>query len=154
MTTSIDITERVLGYRECARTVWNAHFRQLDDGWHEFHAVQEALFSGLVLAQVFGGHAVSAPTREHISLRPEVGPIGYRVMWARADQDRWHWQELQLRDTALELSFLEFFDWRAEGVRDFEFVRARVRACPEDPALVGADMLLRALAVTFWAGAR
>lgn len=146
------VTEHVLAYRECARTVWNGYFRHLPDGWHEFINVDHELFTGLVLVQAFDGYGFGSPRSELIRLRPRFGPKGIELLWARGEQDGryWNWQVRQLEPSRIELAFLEFFDWDAEGIRDFQFARGRVDDCLEVPDLNGADVLIRALECDFF----
>lgn len=146
------VTEHVLAYRECARTVWNTYFRHLPDGWHEFINVDHELFVGLVLVQSFDGYGFGSPGSGLVRLRPSFGPKGIEVLWARSEQEGrcWHWKARQLEPSQMELSFLKFFDWESEGIRDFRFVRARVVECIEAPDLIGADVLLPALECDFF----
>ncbi len=148
------ITRLLLNYRECVRAVWNGYFRHFPDGWHEFINVKHELFVGMVLVQAFDGEARSSLVR----VRPHFGPKGARIMWAREQRNGGtlycDWAEMQLREGSISLAFVEFFDWRDDGIRDLEFARAKVDQCDEAPELVGADMLLPALACDYFAVAR
>ena len=139
------VTDHVLAFRECARTGWNGFFRHLPDGWHEFIDVERALYAGLVRVQAFDG--VGPTGREVIHVRPHFGADGLEVFWARGQQEGryWSWQPRRLRACSISLSFLEFFDWDRDGIRDFQFLRARVEACADDASLEGGDLLVPAL---------
>ena len=144
------VRDLVLSYRECVRAVWNGYFRHFPDGWHEFINVNHELFIAMVLVQAFDGYGYGRPTPDLVRVRPQFGPNGARVMYARERRERWEWKERQLSDAPLEMAFIEFFDWRSDGIWDLEFARVRVEACDEAPELGGADVLLPALGCDYF----
>lgn len=133
-----DITRQMLAYRECARSVWNTYFRELDDGWHEFIPVERALFGSLVLAQVFETHYVRKPEMD-VWVAPQFGPNGVDALWAIERDNRSDWEEFRLLDTSIRLKFCEFFDWSNEGYQDMAQVRCEVIESADD-RLKGAQL--------------
>lgn len=65
------------------------------------------------------------------------------------DGNAWRWQEIQLTTADIDLAFIEFFDWRYSGIRDYQYARCRVLGSAEHPHLVGGDLLLGSLYVDF-----
>jgi hypothetical protein len=148
-----EISDLILSYRECARHVWNCHFRELPDGWHEFADVESALLHGIVLAQSDEAKDWNQEWSEsgcYPSLRvvPTLGPKGLPALWCQPPRgNTWNWQEMQLKDPSIRLAFIGFFDWRTDGYRDYQYIRCRVNESPAHPQVVGSDLLLDPLSV-------
>jgi hypothetical protein len=154
-----EITDLIQSYRECARHVWNCHFHDLPDGWHEFINVEYELLYGIVLAQSDELKDWRAERSEYecypsIRVVPELGPKGTEGMWARERKNTWDWELVQITETEIGLAFIGFFDWRESGYQDYQYIRCRILKSTELPQLVGADLLLPALGVTVHYGRR
>jgi hypothetical protein len=54
-----DITNEVITWISCCQDIWNNWFSVLEDGEDEFLAVEDALFSSLVLAKIKGRFRLS-----------------------------------------------------------------------------------------------
>ncbi|MBN8226279.1 hypothetical protein JYK02_02010 [Corallococcus macrosporus] len=151
---SVDLDRLMRQYRECARHVWNTYFQPLQDGWHEFIGVEQALLSGLVLEQA--GIDSTRKSLEYIQglrVRPVIPPMGYLDVFlapARVPEDRvTRWRQGVLKPGEVDLRFLCFFDWAGmNDPQDYRYVRARVLATGQ-PELEGCDVLLEFQAVSF-----
>ena len=148
-----EITDLIQNYRECARHVWNEYFRELPEGWHEFIKVKDALFHGLVLVQTDEVRHWRAEYLEHgcypsIRVIPNLAPKGREGLWARGEENEWHWKIIQVTDKEIGLGFVSFFDWNFEGYQDYRYIRCRVQKSETYPELIGADILFPALEVT------
>lgn len=149
------LTLHMRAFRECARHVWNTYFQPLDDGWHEFINVEQALFSALVLEQIHlpEGQWRKDPTGYYPAIKVmfEVPPRGLPVLRAEhvPEMNVHQWEETRLTTLEIDLRFVEFFDFaNLDGPRDFRYVKVRVLGAAT-PGLVGKDLLIEALDVTF-----
>jgi hypothetical protein len=151
---TVDLDGLMRRYRECARHVWNTAFQPLEDGWHEFIGVERALFSGLVLVQAgLDDTRYGLSYIQGLRVRPVIPPAGFLEVFLveppAPGVQVVNWRQGVLRPGALELRFMDFFDWAdRDAPQDFRFVRARVLSA-EQPGLSGCDVLLEFQAVTF-----
>ena len=150
-----EITDLIQSYRECARHVWNCHFRDLPDGWHEFINVEHELLHGIVLAQSdelknWSEERSANGCYPSIQVVPQLGPKGIQGMWARQHKDTWNWNVVQITEEKTLLAFIGFFDWQENGYQDYQYIRCRIQRSDEHSKLVGADLLLPALEVAVY----
>lgn len=149
MSAAPDLDRFMLDYRECARHVWNAYFRLVEDGWHEFINVEFALFEGLVLGRAgLRGNDVRSADGLVLGIRviPLIPPIGhldvFHVATPTPASGTAQWKEGALGPGTADLRFCGFFDWANDNdPKDFRFVRVRVLSS-EQPEFSGNDLLI------------
>lgn len=142
-----DITDLMRTYRECARTVWNRFY--YPDGWHEFEDVDEVLFRTLVCVEV--SERVDWDWSRAIRVAPQMGECGLSAMWAKEDRRSYHWKELELQRSSIELRYRSFYDLRAQDdYVEHHYVQCDVLACQEHPHIVGGRLLLVAESAHFF----
>lgn len=152
-----DVTESLLSYRECARTVWNTYLRpnvRLESRFDyvtEFENICMLLFSSIVLRGIGLPQDAEAP---RLIYRTE--PLGFlRVETATADvpalvnrelipSGYWDYPIETLRSVDADLRYIDYYDFDACGVRDFAYVRCRIVAALRLPEVAGRDVLLPA----------
>lgn len=157
-----DVTTVCDRYRECARHLWHGYFRQPAGRAFAFDEVNRELFSAMVLSRV--GRAADSPI-------PGVTPIPYLRVVPGAEQPpdrqtfsvyRWpdthftakprDWQVMQLSFDTSELWFKGYWDqdidqydrqdWGFTQYRSWKYIRARVARAPDEPQLVGKDVMI------------
>jgi hypothetical protein len=119
----------------------------MPDGWHEFINVESALFSGLVLNEFEPRQGLywKHPDRyfEAVAVLPVDSPRGVPMLHVREEAGKPNqWEEGRLEGPAVDMRFVEFFDFANTGdPLDFKWVRSRVVG-PAGHPLVGEDVLL------------
>lgn len=148
----MDVTGRMLSYREAARGLWNNFLRpQLQravdfEALGRFHDICDAVFEGMVLGPL--GVAEMEPPRKgepytFLAIHPKSPDVPVRVRRPSADGNR-YWDDpvTRLLAKGLVLRFVEFHDFDEFGFIDLQFFLVRVVACEEHPHLVGRDALV------------
>jgi hypothetical protein len=152
-----DITDIVMRYRECARSVYNSYFRDWGDGSHDFINVDNELFSALVLCRLskwpagFKWHDPAEFIRVNYG-KVENGLEVHRLSGRRGKElNIYDWSEWILKDDSTELTFVKFFDFsNIWDFKDYSLVECQVSSANADTGLmVGDRLLLEAQRVTF-----
>lgn len=147
----MDVTARLLTYREAARGLWNNFLRrelkrEVDfEAVGRFDAICEALFDDLVLRPL-GLVEVELPDRGEACpfLVVRLASPDARVQVHRPTADGRYWDDpvKRLKADGLRLHFIDFYDFDDFGFIDFEYFRVRIAECAEHPHLVGRQALI------------
>jgi hypothetical protein len=148
----MDVTERMLSYREAARGLWNNFLRQqlrraVDfEALGRFHGICDAIFEELVLGPLDVAEMERPKKGEpytFLTVQPKAPDVPIRVRRPSADGNR-YWDDpvTRLRAKGLVLRFVDFYDFDEFGFIDLQFLLVRVAACEEHPHLVGRDALV------------
>lgn len=148
----MDVTSRILTYREAARGLWNTYLRKelqraVDfEALARFRAICDALFEELVLGPL--GVAEFERPREgepysFLKVHPKAPDVPIRIRRPSADGNR-YWDDpvTRLRAKGLLLRFVEFYDFDDFGFIDLQFFLVRVDECEEHPHLIGREALV------------
>lgn len=141
-----DITEILMQYRECARSVYNKYFKDWGDGSHDFQDVNRELFTALVLSRL------SKWRKEFAWREPaEFIRVRYNVFEKGLDVDRLttkhgnmnKWSLWTLKDSSAELAFVSFFDWsNPSDYQDYQLVECHVTGANSSNGLSMGERLL------------
>ena len=148
------ITDRIELFREAARHIWNAYFRDEAESCQDwdlrdaYSDVYVALFNALVKFRLPDG----APSIPHLWDSGKTVLMPYRlvatteqtsVMISRNIPASTYWDHPTDRISmkTADLRLIGLFDWNDLGFRDFRYYRARIVAA-DDPDLVGRDALV------------
>jgi hypothetical protein len=156
-----DITTSFLKYRDCCRHIWNSYFIYLDESGYKFRDIQdcfqevtESLFYAMIAGHLYHRPLVKTTDGyyDEIMVRPNYGPLGLNVMWVKPGPARrfYVWQTAQLKSSANDFRFIEFFDWTFKPAMEYQFVKVRLIASNEVPELIGNDFLLEAWVVKYF----
>jgi hypothetical protein len=148
-----DITERIQGYRECVRHIWNTHFRADAERRNDWDLRDEFCDAALILFRALVLHGLDVAETELLAdYRAEQEPLAFlRLVIQTSSQalinrtgasGYWDDPVTQLEKGDCELRFIQFFDWWVLGFRDYAFYRVRIVASPRYPHLVGRDALV------------
>jgi hypothetical protein len=137
----MDITDKMLAYRECARGLWNNHLRQHAEPYVDFDAVDVfadicgKLFAEMVLKP-------AGCTLAEIFARPVHDRLS--IMIRRPTEQGVYWDDpvTSLKPEDLRLSFLTFYDFDDFNYRDFRYCLVKLVQCAEHPELVGREALV------------
>lgn len=155
-----DITETFLTYRNCIRQLWNDYFLaqvKNDADFAEvkieyYNHIRETLFTSMVLIHEFG--ETIKPEQDvyynEIQVQPTIGPLGYRAMVAKIENDEYNWDYIWIKTNNNSFKFIDYFDWTDEAVMDCQFVEVVLVASDEFPELVGLSFLFDAANVQYW----
>ncbi len=147
----MDVTSRLLTYREAARGLWNNYLRrELNDeadceAVGRFHGICDAIFEDLVLRPL-GMVDVDLPDRGEaipfliVRLASPDAPV--QVHRPTTDGRYWDDPVRRLRRDGLRLQFITFYDFDDFGFVDFQYFRVRISDCAEHPHLVGREALV------------
>jgi hypothetical protein len=154
--TNLDITSSVANFREAARHLWNAHYRQTlseRDPWDvrdSFDEVIGRLFGSLVLEPLgIDGTGLARwnagePTPvKGLIVRPSA-ESGVPIMINRDRPRSGYWDHPKERVAAAEaeLLFARFFDFDQLACRDFRYLEVFIASCVREPDIVGRWALL------------
>jgi len=152
---SDDVTALMDSYRECARHLWNCYFAkdaELRQDWDlrdEFNAIAVGLFRSLVLrklgredAEVVPDHIVARRPLLFLRLEPPVGSVIHVNRSAEMTSGYWDDPVNRVDPDALDLRFVQYFDWWQLGFRDFAYYRVRIEGSRSHPDLIGRDALV------------
>jgi len=149
------VTPLMDGYRECARHIWNCYFSkdaEPEQDWHlrdDFNTIAVGLFRSLVLRKLGREHVDVLP--DHVIAREPLlflrldAPVGSVLHVNRStEMTSGYWDDPvnRVEPDALDLRFLQYFDWWSLGFRDFAYYRVRIVASRPHPHLIGRDALL------------
>ena len=146
-----DITSSLLSYRNCIRELWNNYFlRQVHEASdfaevkiEYYNHIRETLFSSMVLIHEFG--EVLKPEQDvfynEIQVQPSIGPLGYRAMVAKIENDEYNWEYLWIKTEGNSFKFIDFFDWTDEDVMDCQYTEVVLVASEEFPEYIGLSFL-------------
>lgn len=147
----MDVTAKLLTYREAARGLWNNFLRrelrgEVDfEAVGRFHAVCAALFEDLVIRPL-GMVDVELPDEgeAYPFLNVRLGSPDAPVQVHRPTKDGKYWDDpvRRLKADGLRLQFIGFYDFDDFGFIDFQFFRVRIAECAEHPHLVGREALI------------
>lgn len=147
----MDVTTRLLTYREAARGLWNNFLRrellrEVDfEAVGRFHTICDALFEDLVLRPL-GMVDVELPDHgeAYSFLQVRLASPDAPVHVHRPTTDGRYWNDPvnRLKADGLRLQFIDFYDFDDFGFIDFRFFRVRISECKEHPHLVGREALL------------
>jgi hypothetical protein len=147
----MDVTTRLLTYREAARGLWNNFLRSELRGEADFeavgrfHSICDALFEDLVIRPLgmvdveLPDHGEAYPFLE-VRLSSPDAPV--QVRRPTADGKYWDDPVKALRADGLRLQFINYYDFDDFGFIDFQYYRVRIAECAEQPHLVGREALL------------
>ena len=153
---NIDITPSVANFREAARHLWNAHYRQnLSDRepWDlrdSFDEVIIRLFASLVLEPLaIDGTGLSpssageptAVTGVIVRPSPEVG-VPIMINRDRPRSGYWDHPKQRIAGDEAELLFARFFDFDQLTYRDFRYLEVFIASSDREPDIVGRWALL------------
>ena len=156
----VDITESALSYRNCVRDLWNSNFRKLaanekiqDETREYYDHIRGTLFNALICLKEFG--ETLQPVQEvfynEIQVQPGIGPLGYKCLYSRIENDEDIWDYITLKTEYNSFKFVEFFDWSDEDVMDCQYAEVILVGSEEFPDLIGSSFLLDAATVRYWA---
>jgi len=154
-----DVTSRFAEFREAARHLWNSSFyrpsghRRGDAAWDErdaFSRVATELFAAMV-TESLGATSERLPPMWEAA--PDALPSfvvqpssasGAPIMINRASPRTGFWDDPVSQVTPAEatMHFVRFFDWDELGLRDFQFIEARIASFPSQPQVVGRYALI------------
>lgn len=155
-----DITSTFLTYRNCIRELWNNYFLRQVENEAEFaevkieyyNHIRETLFTSMVLIHEFG-EAIK-PEQDvyynEIQVQPSIGPLGYRAMVAKIENDEYNWEYLWIKTDNNSFKFIDFFDWTDEDVMDCQYTEVVLVASEEFPEYIGLSFLFDAANVKYW----
>ena len=148
------ITDRIELFREAARHIWNAYFRNEAESCQDwdlcdaYSEVYVALFDALVKFRL----PDSAPSIPHLLDSEKTILLPYRLV-ATTEQTSamisrdipastyWDHPTDHISLKTADLRLIALFDWDVLGFRDFRYYRARIVAA-DDLDLVGRDALV------------
>lgn len=151
-----DITPSIANFREAARHLWNAHYRQSladRDPWDtrdSFDEVIGRLFDSLVLEPLGIAGTSLAPSNAGVP-KPVTGLIvrpsvesGVPIMINRDRPRSGYWDHPKERIAAdeAELLFARFFDFDQLASRDFRYLEVFIASSVREPDIVGRWALL------------
>jgi hypothetical protein len=155
---NLDITSSVANFREAARHLWNAHYRQSlsdRDPWDlrdSFDEVIIRLFASLVLEPLGTKGTGLAPscgfepipvTGLIVRPSPESGvPILINRDRVRSAHGYWDHPKTRIAATEAELLLARFFDFDQTAHRDFRYLEVLISASQTEPEIVGRWALL------------
>jgi len=132
----IDITDKMLAYRECVRGLWNTYLRDGADfdSVDVFEDICRKLFSELILAQTGASSG--------ILVKPGLDPL--RIMIHRPTEQGKYWDDpvTSLKPGGLVMSFIDFYDFNNLDYIDLRYCRIKIVQCAEHPALTGREALV------------
>lgn len=147
----MDVTTRMLTYREAARGLWNNFLRrglerEVDfEAVGRFYVICEALFEELVIRPL-GLVDVELPDRGEaypfLVVRLAAPDVRVQVRRPTADGRYWDDPVKRLKADGLRLHFIDFYDFDDFGFIDFEYFHVRIAECVEHPHLVGREALV------------
>ena len=136
-----DVTKLMLGYRECARHVWNAYLAgsvDLEDAEETFGRLQQLLFRGLVSSQIefwsAGDVVFIVPNRSMPLLVKREVPNG-NIYWDET-------QAPSKEGDSIKLIFLAYYDCSDEPVKDFRFYRCLIEEFSANPQYQQREALI------------
>ncbi|MEM6725951.1 MAG: hypothetical protein AAF598_18050 [Bacteroidota bacterium] len=144
-----DITLPFLRYRDCSRMIWNNYLIEMEhfdisgsDIWDHFETIDQALFQAMIAAQLFGRQLQPVNGYyEAIEIHPSFGPLGSKTMWAPAEGLYKEWKEITLTDPQNTFRFVELFDWDTNGMREHQYIKARMIESKDYPDYIQKDFL-------------
>lgn len=152
----LDITPLIENFREAARHLWNAHYRQRlaeRDPWDvrdSFDEVTGPLFGSLVLAPLGIRSTALAPANvweptpvTGLIVRPS-SESGVPIMINRDRPRSGYWDHPKDRITGDEAKLLlaRFFDFDQLGCRDFRYLEVLIASSERHPEIAGRWALL------------
>jgi hypothetical protein len=143
----IDISERLLAYRECLRIIWNNFYLPMvEEAWDAFSLAEEALFEGLILRDLPSQARINQRggyTKLIVKLAKDNDGSGGVLYCPTTDAKTRNWHSVP-DDFVLNsrLCFVELFDYLVTENRDFRFVRALVIAEADEGARIGGGVLV------------
>lgn len=150
----LEITEVLLGYRECARHIWNAHViagADQDVDWDlrdQFEDAIAILFSAIVLRKV--GYSDREVKQAYWSpLEPfnflRVIPNGTAPILINREVASGYWDHpiQKLEESDADMRFVGFFDWNVLEYREFEFIQVVIVSSASHPELAGRHALVK-----------
>ena len=155
----IDITSSFLAYRNCIRNLWNDHFIKqaahatVGETSREYYDhIKGTLFTALIALKEFGKplQAEQDIYYNEIQVQPGIGPLGYRCMYAKIENEEYIWDYVWIKTEANSFKFIDYFDWVDEEVMDCQFAEVVLVASEEFPELIGTSFLFDAASVKYW----
>jgi len=153
--TQSDVTLLMDSYRECARHVWNCYFSKDAEpaqDWNlrdDFNNLALGLFRALVLrklgrddAKILPDHVIPPQPLLFLKLEAPVGSLIHVNRSTEATSGYWDDPVDRVELNAIDLRFVQYFDWSDLSFRDFAYYRARIVASRPYPHLIGRDALL------------
>lgn len=147
----MDVTNRLLTYREAARGLWNNFLRKEltneadSEAVGRFHVICDALFEDLVIRPL-GMVDVELPDHgdPYPFLRVRLASPDAPVQVHRPTTEGRYWDDpvRRLKADGLRLQFITFYDFDDFGFIDLQFFRVRIVECAEFPHLVGREALV------------
>ena len=153
-----DVTPLFARFREAARHLWNAWFHTGDpaglcgDAWDDrdnYSKVVTELFAALVTEPLGAPDQRLPPMWEAspepltvFAVQPSDGDAP--ILINRESPRTGYWDDPVRRIKAGEatLHFVRFFDWGELGIRDFQYIEARIAGFPTRPELEGRYALI------------
>ncbi len=147
-----EISELMDHYRDSARHVWNTAFwpfpeRRNWDARAQFDQIKTLLFKSLVVSSLVDTACCDLASLPDVTLRvvPRAGgPVPIMIEHPRAGDRNHYWDDpvREVEASAVELHFLDYFDWDSLAIADFRYYRVRIAAFPTQPRLAGREALL------------
>ncbi len=147
-----DVTDLMDRYRVVARSVWNTGFWCLPemrtwDAKDQFEQIKTLLFKSLVAARLEVGHCCdlySLPDQVYRVVPNGPEPVPAMISRPREGDRNSYWDDpiREMRASEVELEFLDYFDWNAMALADFQYYRVRIAAFTSQPLLVGREALM------------
>lgn len=153
-----EITFLLNSFREASRVLWNNFFRtdvQAPERVDEFDRVRLILFRELVLSHLGAAGTTLAPelSLDHFVVEPvdpvlfiRVQPVADHLpLFVNRDQLQgpyWDAEPRTISANDCELAFIDYFDFDAQGFRDFRYYRVRLERCRNHPNIAGRNALI------------
>jgi hypothetical protein len=148
-----DITDRMQNYRECARHIWNSHFRAEAERPQDWDLRDEFCDAALILFRALVLHGLGVDDGQLLAdyrgdkqplmfLRLDVEPSSEIMINRTGASGYWDDPVTRIEKGECDLRFIQFFDWWDLGFRDFAFYRVRIVGSSRYPHLVGRDALV------------
>jgi hypothetical protein len=148
-----DVTEIFNNYRECVRSLWNAYFLTLQPNWDgrdKYEDICTTLFGALVLDQVDRTNYSKAPayslSQEPLLIFKIVPLLNDRTpININRDKKRsayWDHPTNIVKPDAVDLRFIDYFDFDLLGRREYKYCLARIVASKVNQDLIDRDALI------------
>jgi hypothetical protein len=144
-----DITELMITYRECSRSLWNVYFWRRENvgaSLDAFEQIRQLLFDSLVVSELsYEGEADGGnipppalkvvPRARSLILIRRLGGPGEAGYW---DQEK----DMVVGPDDITLAFVDYFDFSQVPIKDFHYFLCKVLNFPSHVGYEGREALV------------
>ena len=155
----MDLTDRMLAFRECARSIWNDHLRSLarkeylSHDVFRFRQIEALLFQTMICDRI--GHVEHLRDRVEdydVRIIVKIASGAHLPLMIQRDRDSvgyWDHEVKNSEGCPITGRFLSFFDWDESGFVDFQYAKMLIEEFAAASDVVGLQALVQVQAVRF-----